>query len=232
MCLLQGFFSYVSGTALEVLRLVKDAETESITHGIEINNYRSTLPMGKGLSSSAAICVLVVRAFAAVWGLTLSTEEVMDLAFRGEMRTPSRCGRMDQCVAMGPGKIARMEFDGSKCSLQSISCKTSLHFVVADLNRSKNTIEILRALNSCFPNPKNDTEVWFEADGARFNVLLFYQSQYMLCLAFGARLCYCECEYLTTRAGCGGGRGRVGPRSRYEGGAGPVRQDRGTCNDY
>ena len=32
-------------------------------HGININNYRTTLPVKKGLSSSAAICVLVARAF-------------------------------------------------------------------------------------------------------------------------------------------------------------------------
>jgi galactokinase len=131
----------------------------SISHGIEIDNYRTTLPMRKGLSSSAAVCVLVVRAFAAVWGLELSTQQVMELAFKGEMRTPSRCGRMDQCVAIGPGKIARMNFDGDKCSVQPIFCKTTLYFVVADLNRSKDTLEILRSLNSCFPVARNETEV-------------------------------------------------------------------------
>lgn len=115
--------------------------------------------MGKGLSSSAAVCVLVVRAFAAVWGLELNTKEIMELAFKGEMHTPSRCGRMDQCVAIGPGKIARMDFDGDACSVQPISCKAALYFVVADLNRSKNTLEILRSLNSCFPFAKNEIEV-------------------------------------------------------------------------
>lgn len=36
--------------------------------GIVIDNYRSTLPMSKGLSSSAAACVMVARAFNQVGG--------------------------------------------------------------------------------------------------------------------------------------------------------------------
>ena len=50
-----GFWSYIAGT---VYRLIVAHE---IPHGggLEIDNYRTTLPMGKGLSSSAAVCVLV-----------------------------------------------------------------------------------------------------------------------------------------------------------------------------
>lgn len=54
-----GFWSYIAGTAYRIL----------VNHrigGLVLDNYRTTLPMGKGLSSSAAICVLV-----SIWLLAL-----------------------------------------------------------------------------------------------------------------------------------------------------------------
>ena len=47
----------------------------------------------KGLSSSAALCVCVARAFSAAYGLGLTPEEEMEVAFLGERATPSLCGR-------------------------------------------------------------------------------------------------------------------------------------------
>jgi galactokinase len=114
--------------------------------------------MGKGLSSSAAVCVLVVRCFSALYGLDLSLAAVMELAYCGERRSPSRCGRMDQCVAMGGGRAGVMEFDRQDCHLRLLPCKRPMHFVVADLNRSKNTTKILQALQACFPYPRDETQ--------------------------------------------------------------------------
>lgn len=36
------------------------------------------------------------------------------------MLTPSRCGRMDQCVVMGPGAVGLMEFDNTQCTLRKL----------------------------------------------------------------------------------------------------------------
>ena len=36
------------------------------------------------------------------------------------MLTPSQCGRMDQCVVMGPGAVGLMEFTGEGCSLRQL----------------------------------------------------------------------------------------------------------------
>ena len=41
----------------------KGTSSSIADHGIYIINYRHTLPMGKGLSSSAAVCVLVAKCF-------------------------------------------------------------------------------------------------------------------------------------------------------------------------
>ena len=82
----------------------------------------------------------------------------MEAAYRGEMMTPSRCGRMDQCVAMGSGSIGLMSFDVQGCQLRVLPCREPLHFVVADLKASKDTVVILKALNGCFPFPADSIQ--------------------------------------------------------------------------
>lgn len=153
--------------------------------GLWIHNYLTTLPMKKGLSSSAAVCVLVVQCFSDFFQLNFPTELVMELAYLGEMNTPSRsdptllqsplrcshsslslcgrCGRMDQCVAMGRDSIGLMEFNGSHCALHRLSTPIPIHFVVADLKASKDTVAILRDLNSCFPHPITPQQVPFHS---------------------------------------------------------------------
>lgn len=150
------FYSYIAGTTFAILQSEK--YKDAITSGLRIYNYHNDLPMKKGLSSSAAVCVLVVLAFQSVFSLSMSTADVMELAYQGEMLTPSRCGRMDQCVVMGAGAIGLMEFTDSGCSLEKIKCFNNLHFVVADLNAKKETIVILRELDSCFPHPQDETQ--------------------------------------------------------------------------
>ena len=52
-------------------------------------------------------------------GLTLgmSTREEMEAAYQGEVTTPSRCGRMDQACAYGPGRPVLLTFDGDHLSV-------------------------------------------------------------------------------------------------------------------
>ena len=50
------FFSYACGVAYEMTQKYR-------VRGIVIDNYKTDLPIKKGLSSSAALCVLVARAF-------------------------------------------------------------------------------------------------------------------------------------------------------------------------
>lgn len=55
-----------------------------------IDNYLTTLPIRRGLSSSAAVCVTVARAFDAVFHLNLSLKEIMEIAYLGEIMTSSK----------------------------------------------------------------------------------------------------------------------------------------------
>ena len=78
-----GFFSYVAGTACAMIR--RDSwwtRMKAVGKGIFINNDSTTLPMKKGLSSSAAVCVLVATAFNLFYEIHLSTDELMDAAYQ------------------------------------------------------------------------------------------------------------------------------------------------------
>lgn len=59
--------------------------------GVTVDNYLTTLPMKKGLSSSAAVCVLVVRALCLAYGLELSIPQVLN-ALKSEMAGQSGQG--------------------------------------------------------------------------------------------------------------------------------------------
>src|SRR5512136_1962909 len=138
-----GFFSYAAGVAYQVL-------TNYRVRGLIIRNTSTDLPIKKGLSSSAAISVLTARAFNRVYDLRLTTRGEMELAYQGEITTPSRCGRMDQGCAYGDRAVI-MEFDGDRLDTEEIRPATNLHFVIVDLKAGKNTMEILKRLNRYYP---------------------------------------------------------------------------------
>lgn len=142
-----GFWSYVAGVAYQVL-------TNYHVRGLVIDNYQTDLPIKKGLSSSAAICVLAARAFNRIYDLKLTVRGEMELAYQGEITTPSRCGRMDQGCAFGDRPVL-MTFDGDRLETSAINIKEELHFVIVDLNSKKDTMEILNRLNRCYPFPDN-----------------------------------------------------------------------------
>lgn len=145
-----GYFSYVAGVASYV------NEHYSVG-GLRIHITKRTLPMKSGLSSSAAICVLTARAFNQIYKLKLNTIGEMNIAFVGEQRTPSRCGRLDQACAFGVTPV-HMVFDSNEISVKPIAIKKPLYMVIADLKAGKDTVKILSDLNKCYPFAENDKE--------------------------------------------------------------------------
>jgi UTP-glucose-1-phosphate uridylyltransferase/mevalonate kinase len=145
-----GFWSYICGVAYQVL-------TNYHVRGLVIDNSRTDLPIKKGLSSSAAVCVLAVRAFNRVYDLKLTVRGEMELAYQGEITTPSRCGRMDQGCAFG-NRPVHMIFDGDRLDTHELQAGRDMHFVIIDLLARKDTIEILSRLNRCFPVAENELE--------------------------------------------------------------------------
>ena len=145
-----GFFCYVAGVASYMCEWYR-------VGGIHLDITKMDLPMKSGLSSSAAICVLVARAFNILYDLHLNTLGVMNIAYWGEQRTPSRCGRLDQACAFGVNPVA-MTFDGNEIGVDRISVKKPLYYVFADLMAGKDTVKILADLNKGYPFPTNDKE--------------------------------------------------------------------------
>jgi galactokinase len=145
-----GFFSYAAGTAYQFL-------THYRVGGLEVDNYLTDLPIQKGLSSSAAFCVLIARAFHRLYDLKMTIREEMEFAYLGERMTPSLCGRMDQACAYGNRPIL-MVFDGEDINLIELDVGQDLFFVIVDLAGSKNTQEILRRLNQCYPFATNQIQ--------------------------------------------------------------------------
>lgn len=143
-----GFFSYVAGVAAFMLEYYD-------VGGVSIDCYKVTLPMKKGLSSSAAVCVTVARAFNIMYNLQISVRGEMEAAYRGEILTPSRCGRLDQACAYGE-KPVLMKFDGENLDVERLSVGRSLYWVFADLKGEKDTKKILSSLNACYPYAQNE----------------------------------------------------------------------------
>jgi UTP-glucose-1-phosphate uridylyltransferase/mevalonate kinase len=145
-----GFWSYIAGVAYQFL-------THYHVRGLVINNNKTDLPVKKGLSSSAAICVLTARAFNRIYDLKLTIRGEMEMAYQGEITTPSRCGRMDQGCAYGNRPIL-MTYDGDYLETNELQVENELYFVVVDLQAQKDTLEILNRLNRCYPLAENDIE--------------------------------------------------------------------------
>lgn len=145
-----GFFSYVAGVASYICEWYH-------VGGMHLEITDMTLPMKSGLSSSAAICVMVAKAFNKLYDLHLNTLGLMNIAYWGEQRTPSRCGRLDQACAFGVNPVI-MTFDGNELDVERITVRKPLYYVFADLMAGKDTVKILGDLNRAYPFAHNEME--------------------------------------------------------------------------
>lgn len=163
-----GYWSYVAGVAYQIL-------TNYQVRGLVVDNYKTDLPIKKGLSSSAAISVLIARAFNRVYDLKMTIRGEMELAYQGEITTPSRCGRMDQGCAYGNRPIL-MTFDGDHLDVAELQIPEDMYFVIVDLNAQKDTMEILSRLNRCFPYAEGETERGVQQLLGPINKRIVYQA--------------------------------------------------------
>ena len=147
---LGGFWSYAAGVSYIVA-------TEFQVKGLYLDNYKTTLPLKKGLSSSAAFCVLVARAFNECYGIGLTQRGEMRIAYEGERLTPSQCGRMDQAVAFGQTTV-KMIYDGDLLRVERMRVGETLYMVLVDLKASKDTVEILSKLQRAYPTAQTEAD--------------------------------------------------------------------------
>jgi len=164
------FFRHCAGVAHEM------ASHPLVTGPINLRITAMDLPLRKGVSSSAAVCILVAKAFDAVYNLELFPHELMELAYRGERLTGSRCGRMDQAciygktpvlVTFGPClpaclPVGRAGRDSSRLGgrdtrsvdvrVEPVFPSRTIHMFFVDLAGRKNTIRILDDLQRAYPS--------------------------------------------------------------------------------
>lgn len=145
-----SFYSYICAVALYMNKNYDIG-------GINIEVRCMTLPIKKGLSSSAAVSVLVAKSFNIIYDLDLEFYELMKIAYESEHLALSKCGRLDQICAKGLG-LSHFIFNKDSLYINQIELKSKLHFVVADLDGKKDTKKILSTLHSCFPFPKSKVE--------------------------------------------------------------------------
>ncbi|HYD49883.1 MAG TPA: hypothetical protein VEB21_16110 [Terriglobales bacterium] len=134
------FFRYAAATAAVLIE-------EQRCGGVRIEIRTNDLPMARGLSSSAAICVLIARAFHLAYRMQLTLEQEMDLAYRGERAAGSLCGRMDQACAYGKQPVL-LSFDGDAMGVEAITPAAPIEILVVDLMHHKDTPRILADLRN------------------------------------------------------------------------------------
>ena len=145
-----SYFSYACGVAAYMCEHYR-------VEGIDLYITQCTLPIKKGLSSSAAFCVLVARAFNQLYRLRMSTNGEMQAAYRGESLTKSRCGRLDQACAYGVRPVC-ITFDGDEIEVNKLKVGREFYWVFADLHAKKDTVRILADLNRCYPFVDNEIQ--------------------------------------------------------------------------
>ena len=145
-----NFFSYVSSVAYY---MKKNYDVS----GINVKVRYMSLPMQKGLSSSASICVLVTKAYNILYNLNLTTTDIMEIAYKAERYALSMCGRLDQICAKGLC-LSHIIFNEDSLKIETLDVKKELNFVITDLNGFKDTKKTLNSIHKCFPFPKNENE--------------------------------------------------------------------------
>jgi galactokinase len=88
--------------------------------GAEIS-VATTLPIGAGLSSSAALTVALAKALSLLAGKRLSPDQLVEVAFRAEYHQVGvRCGRMDQTIATHAERGSALLFDTATGDLRRV----------------------------------------------------------------------------------------------------------------
>jgi galactokinase len=124
----RAWTDYIVGVVRE-LRSLRAAPS-----GAEIA-VATTLPIGAGLSSSAALTVATAKALSLLAGRRLSLAELAEVAFRAEYHQVGvRCGRMDQTVAAHGERNSALLFETATRTLQRVPFSGRLWIVETGLS--------------------------------------------------------------------------------------------------
>ncbi|MEP7227516.1 MAG: galactokinase [Gemmatimonadales bacterium] len=110
----RAWTDYIVGVVRELRRL------RAAPPGAELA-LATSLPIGAGLSSSAALTVAVAKALSLLAGRRLSAPALVEVAFRAEYHQVGvRCGRMDQTIAAHAKSGSALLFDTASGMLRPV----------------------------------------------------------------------------------------------------------------
>jgi len=142
------FFRYCAGVAYQILTRL------NLPRGIDIRITTMDLPLKKGVSSSAAVCILVAKAFDAVYELRMFPHELMEIAYLGEKLTGSQCGRMDQACIYGKTPVLLVFEKPKQVHIEPIFTGATINMFFVDLAGKKDTVRILADLQNRYLESK------------------------------------------------------------------------------
>lgn len=143
----KNFFSIAAGVTLVMIQNFE-------IHGILIETTSKKLPIGMGLSSSAAFCVMMVKSFNEVYHLGLSLDEIKYYAQLGENTALSPCGSLDYEGVTASGLIW---YDFLDKTSMAVEIPNDIFLTLVPLKK-KNTGIILETLQKSFPYPHTSRE--------------------------------------------------------------------------
>jgi galactokinase len=145
----EEFFRYCAGVAHEML------PRPGVRGGLDLRITAMDLPLKKGVSSSAAVCILVAKAFNAVYGLGMFPHELMEAAYLGERLTGSQCGRMDQACIYGKTPVLLTFQESPEPRVEPVFPGGPVEMFIVDLGGRKDTMRILADLRAAYPVDRN-----------------------------------------------------------------------------
>jgi galactokinase len=143
------FFRYCAGVGYELM------SRPGVSGGLDLRIHSMDLPLRKGVSSSAAVCILVAKAFDAVYDLGLFPHELMEIAYLGEKLTGSQCGRMDQACIYGKTPVLLTFSKSADVRVEPIFPAQEISMFFVDLAGAKDTPRILSDLQGAYLRNKD-----------------------------------------------------------------------------
>ena len=138
------FFRYCAGVAYELMSHPR------VRGGIDLRILSMDLPLRKGVSSSAAVCILVAKAFDEAYDLGLFPHELMETAYLGEKLTGSQCGRMDQACIYGKTPVLLTFSKSADVRVEPLFPQIEIPMFFVDLAGAKDTVRILADLQGSY----------------------------------------------------------------------------------
>lgn len=141
-------------TVLEYLGLEPD---QNLTITI-----RSTIPVARGLGSSAATSAAIVRALARHFGRALSPAQVSDLVYRAEVLQHGTPSGIDNSVVAFEQPVYFVRGQ----PIERFRVRAPLHLVIADTGIASSTKEVVRAVRAAWECDQTRYEGLFDQIGA------------------------------------------------------------------